>query len=105
MQTNLVSWNPSSRAQFVSYSQNKLHLLEFSDESKSGDRTLQEIKAWEAPQVSCLDWRPPLDGSVLAYGTRAGTVHLVNAESGDEVWIYASVDMLCLPLIIYLMVC
>ena len=85
MQTNLVSWNPSSRAQFASYSQNKLHLLEFSDESKSGDRTLQEIKAWEAPLVSCLDWRPPSHGSVLAYGTRAGTVHLVNAESGDEV--------------------
>eukprot|EP01032_Pedospumella_encystans_P014614 gene14614-16769_t len=85
MQTNLVSWNPSSRAQFASYSQNKLHLLEFSDENKSGDRTLQEIKAWEAPQVSCLDWRPPSHGSVLAYGTRAGTVHLVNAESGDEV--------------------
>jgi len=85
MQTNLVSWNPSSQSQFISYSQNKLHLLEFGNESKSGERTIEEVKAWEAPQLQCLDWRPPVDSSVLAYGTKAGTVHLVNAESGDEV--------------------
>jgi WD40 repeat protein len=86
MQTNLVSWNPSSQSQFISYSQNKLRLLEFSDDSKLGDRSIKEIKAWEASQLQCLDWRPPGDGSsVLAYGTSAGTVHLVNAETGDEV--------------------
>ena len=89
MQTNLVSWNPCSRSQFISYSKDKLHLLEFySQEGTSegvAERSVREIKAWDAQQLVCLDWRPPTDGPVLAYGTGIGTVHLLNAETGDEV--------------------
>ena len=89
MQTNLVSWNPSSRSQFISYSKDKLHLLEFytraGTEIGGADRSVRELNAWDAPQLLCMDWRSPVDGPILAYGTTAGSVHLLNTKSGDEV--------------------
>ena len=89
MQANLVSWNPCNRSQFVTYSKDRLQLLEFYNEQGVGcglaDRNVRQVKTWDAPQVSCIDWRPPVDGPLLAYGTSVGTVHLVNAHSGDEV--------------------
>lgn len=85
MQANLVSWNPGSKSQFISYSQHRLRLLEFGADA-SQDRPVREIKSWDAPNLTCLEWRPPTDGAaVLSYGSGVGSIRLVNAHSGEEV--------------------
>lgn len=85
-QTNFVSWNPSSKSQFISYSLNKkLQLLEFCDADAANKRGIRELRYWDAEHVQCLDWRPCIDSPVVAYGTGAGNVHLLNVSSAEEV--------------------
>jgi hypothetical protein len=90
MQPTLVAWNPSHYSQFVSFNRDKLQLLEISTGSDSGDnppRQITRVNTWETPQLTCLEWRPPVTGEAqaLAYGTSIGSVHLVNSRSGEEV--------------------
>mmetsp|Transcript_12012 Transcript_12012/g.26739 ORF Transcript_12012/g.26739 Transcript_12012/m.26739 type:complete len:425 (-) Transcript_12012:829-2103(-) len=87
MQHNLVAWNPSHNSQFASFNKDKLQLLEIS--AGAGDKTPRQItrvNTWETPQLTCLEWRPPVTGEAqaLAYGTSIGSVHLVNSQSGEE---------------------
>ena len=86
MHGNIVSWNPCTRSQLISYSQRKLQLLEFGEEKKLS-RELNSLKSWDTQHILSLDWRPCVEDPVVAYGTSSGSVHLLNVSSGDEVTI------------------
>lgn len=90
IENSIVSWSTCSKSQFLSYNTGKLQLLEFlqDNDNLDGIRTIKEVKAWESPAVQCIDWRSPVDGPILAYGTNVGSVYLINTHSDDEVCNY-----------------
>ena len=100
----IVAWNPSNDSQFAASSSSsngsatdidKLHLFSrttgsdhhFNDgalDVPESELHIKEIKSWNAPQISCLDWSPAFgtnsDNSIIAYGNNNGDVSIINTR-------------------------
>lgn len=89
MTNRIVSWNPFEKHQFV-LNGTKLELFEVNNHNDDTTDNVQKvnlnhISSAEPNQLSCIDWHPCDETSLLAYGTSQGEVHLKNWQKSSEV--------------------
>jgi hypothetical protein len=74
--SKIAAWNPSNNHEFATYG-NQLELWGVTQDTKS-QRSARSISTSKlASNLTCMDWQPVVDGSMLAYGTASGSVGLV----------------------------
>lgn len=86
--SKIVAWNPNDREQFV-YSGRKLQLTEFHG-SYEGENSLRILQELDATDITCLEWHPFDDSSLMAFGSNQGEISLVNWDRNQEVSIFGS---------------
>jgi hypothetical protein len=96
MTNRIVSWNPFEKHQFV-LNGAKLDFLELCDEPELNEResVLKRLGSTEPNQLSCIDWHPCEETSVLSYGTIQGEVHLKNWRNLSEVRCFLILPWIC----------
>ncbi len=98
MTNRIISWSPYDKRQFVSNATNRLDLIELEElHSQISDLSLKPnlsvAQFIEPNQLSCLDWHPFDDSSLLAFGTVQGAVHLMNWNTNSEVTLYRKLSL------------
>ena len=80
MAVRLAAWNPSNANQFAQY-QNRLELWNIEQDEGRKAKLYFSLKA---QSLLCFEWQNKGQHAMMAYGTSAGSVHLVNWEQRQE---------------------
>lgn len=80
----LISWNPSNYAQFAHLIPNQqLSVLDVIVDD--GKRKVVTTEIISSENISCFEWQYVQQNSLLAYGTTAGAVVVLNSANSTQV--------------------